>query len=59
MDRRDFLKASAIASASSLLIHTLAVAQRVLPQRIVIRNHAADSVKTRLASRELLTGLEC
>lgn len=57
MDRRDFLKASAIASASSLLTHLPADAQRVRPQRIAIRNQAVDSVKTRLAARELLSGL--
>ncbi|MGO8720192.1 MAG: hypothetical protein ACLQMO_13410 [Acidobacteriaceae bacterium] len=57
MDRRDFLKASAIASASSLLTHLPADAQRVRPQRILLRNHAADSVKTRLAACELLSGL--
>jgi hypothetical protein len=57
MDRRDFLKASAIVSASSLLTHTSADAQRVRTQRIAIRNHAADSIKTRLAARELITGL--
>jgi hypothetical protein len=57
MDRRDFLKAGAIVSAGSWLTHLPADAQRVRPQRIAIRNHAADSVKTRLAARELLSGL--
>ncbi|MGH9616528.1 MAG: hypothetical protein ACRD28_07270, partial [Acidobacteriaceae bacterium] len=57
MDRRDFLKASAIASAGSLLAHAPADAQQFRPQRIAIRNLAADSAKTRLAERELLSGL--
>jgi hypothetical protein len=57
MDRRDFLKASAIASASSLIPHTSANAQRLRPQRITVRSQAPDSVKTRLATRELLSGL--
>ena len=57
MDRRDFLKASAIASASSLIPNPSAKAQRLRPQRIAIRNQAPDSIKTRLATRELLSGL--
>ncbi len=57
MDRRDFLKASAVASASSLIPNTSANAQRLRPQRITLRNQAPDSVKTRLATRELLSGL--
>jgi len=57
MDRRDFLKASAIASASSLIPPTTASGQRLRPQRITVRNQAPDSVKTRLATRELLSGL--
>jgi hypothetical protein len=57
MDRRDFLKASALASASALISNPSANAQRLRPQRISVRNQAADSVKTRLATRELLSGL--
>ncbi|HTU49358.1 MAG TPA: hypothetical protein VMF56_02125 [Acidobacteriaceae bacterium] len=57
MDRRDFIKASAIASASSLMSQVLANAQRLRPQRIAVRNLAPDSIKTRLAMRELLSGL--
>ena len=57
MDRRDFLKASAIASASTLVSATPSNAQRLRPQRIALRNQAPDSVKTRLAMRELLSGL--
>ena len=57
MDRRDFLKASAIASASSLMPQASANAQRLRPQHITVRNQAPDSVKTRLAARELLSGL--
>jgi len=57
MDRRDFLKASAIASASSLIPNPSANAQRLRPQRIAVRTQAPDSVKTCLATRELLSGL--
>ncbi len=57
MDRRDFLKASAIASASSLISNPPMDAQRLRPKRISLRNQAPDSVKTRLATRELLSGL--
>jgi hypothetical protein len=57
MDRRDFLKASAIASASSLIPSNTASGQRLRPRRITIRTDAPDTVKTRLATRELLSGL--
>jgi hypothetical protein len=57
MDRRDFLKASAVASASSLIPNPSAKAQSLRPQYIAVRNHAPDSMKTRLAARELLSGL--
>ncbi|MGC1871867.1 MAG: hypothetical protein WA700_12980 [Acidobacteriaceae bacterium] len=57
MDRRDFIKASAIASASTLMAQASGNAQRLRPQRITVRNQAPDSVKTRLATRELLSGL--
>ncbi|MGB8481708.1 MAG: hypothetical protein WCE63_23135 [Acidobacteriaceae bacterium] len=57
MDRRDFIKASAIASASTLIPQASANTQSLRPQRITIRNQAPDSIKTRLATRELLSGL--
>jgi len=57
MDRRVFIKASAVASASTLIPIPSANAQRLRPQRIAIRNHAPDSIKTRLAVRELSSGL--
>jgi hypothetical protein len=57
MDRRDFLKASAIASAGSLISNPPMDAQRPRPRRITLLNTAADSIKTRLATRELLSGL--
>jgi len=57
MDRRDFLKISALASTGSLLIRGSASAQIVTPKRIAIRTLAPDSLKTRLATRELLSGL--
>jgi hypothetical protein len=56
IDRREFLKASALASAGSLLSRSDASA-RVEPKQIAIRTLAADSLKTRLATRELLSGL--
>ena len=57
MDRRDFLKTSALASASSLLNRSYASAQMMASKRIAIRTQAPDSLKTRLATRELLNGL--
>jgi hypothetical protein len=56
IDRRDFLKVSALASAGSLLIPSNTSAQ-LEPKQIAIRTLAADSLKTRLAARELLSGL--
>ena len=56
IDRRDFLKVSALASAGSLLDWSNASAQVELRQ-IAIRTLSADSLKTRLATRELLSGL--
>ena len=57
MDRRDFIKASAAVSASTLMPQNSANAQRLRPQRIAVRNQSPDSFKTRLATRELLSGL--
>ena len=56
IDRREFLKVGALASAGALLIPTNASAQAG-PKPIAIRTLAADSLKTRLATRELLSGL--
>jgi hypothetical protein len=55
IDRRDFLRVSALAS-TSVLIPGYSSAQ-VRPKQITIRTLAADSPKTRLATRELLSGL--
>jgi hypothetical protein len=56
IDRREFLKAGALASAAGLLSRSNASAQ-VGRKQIAIRPLAADSLKTRLATRELLSGL--
>jgi hypothetical protein len=57
IDRRDFLKASALASASGMLGLNHALGQSIKPSRVAIRSQVADSTKTRLAARELQTGL--
>lgn len=57
MDRRDFLKASALASAGGVLGLNYASGQSIKPNRVAIQSQVAGSMKTRLASRELLTGL--
>lgn len=57
MDRRDFLKTSALLSASSLLAIRSGSAQVVNPRLVAIRSQAADSSKARLAARELSSGL--
>ena len=57
MDRRDFLKAGALASAGGVLGLDGVSGQTIKPARIAVRLQAADSLKTRLAVRELLTGL--
>ncbi len=56
-DRRDFLKASALVTASRLLAPRYAPAQMTGSKRIAIRLLSANSVKTRLAARELESGL--
>ncbi|MFZ0758395.1 MAG: hypothetical protein WAM69_00485 [Candidatus Sulfotelmatobacter sp.] len=56
IDRRDFLKVSALASTGALLVPSYASVQ-VQPKQIAIRTRAPDSSKTRLATRELLSGL--
>ncbi len=57
MDRRDFLKTAALASANSILDRSSASAQILRPTRIAIQTLASDSFKTRLAARELKSGL--
>ncbi|MGA8149958.1 MAG: hypothetical protein WB952_03345 [Terriglobales bacterium] len=57
IDRRDFLKISALASTGSLLIRNSCSAQTIRPKHIAVRTLAADSLKTRLATSELLSGL--
>jgi hypothetical protein len=57
IDRRDFLKASALVTAGGLLGPSYASSQLTGHKRIAIRNLSADSVKTRLAARELESGL--
>ncbi len=57
MDRRDFLKTSVLASASRLLAPRYAAAQIDQPGLLAIRVEAPDTMKTRLAARELSTGL--
>ncbi len=57
MDRRDFLKSSALATASNLLPLDRASAQKLRPKRIAIHAQTGDMLKTRLATRELLSGL--
>jgi len=57
IDRRDFLKTSVLASASSLLTRGYAAAQIVKPGQIAIYTQAASTPKTRLAATELLSGL--
>ncbi len=46
-----------MASASRFISQSSANAQRLRPRQIVIRNQTPESVKTRLAARELLGGL--
>ncbi|MFP5204953.1 MAG: hypothetical protein ACLGSH_06340, partial [Acidobacteriota bacterium] len=57
MDRRDFLKSGALASAASMLPQHLADAQTARPQRILVETQAPGSQKVRLAERELLSTL--
>lgn len=56
IDRREFMKVSALASAGSVLSRRGASAQ-LGPSQVAIRTLAADNLKTRLAARELLSGL--
>lgn len=57
MDRRDFLKTTAIVSTGTWLDRVYGFQQISWPKRIAIRTHVADTVKTRLAARELESGL--
>src|ERR1035438_1832451 len=57
MDRRDFLKTSALLSAGSMLPINRASAQAVKPKLVAIRSQVTDSLKARLAARELSSGL--
>src|ERR1700677_1749502 len=57
MDRREFLKISALASTGSLVLPKSAPAQTTEPKQIAIRTLAAASLKMRLATRELISGL--
>lgn len=58
MDRRDFLKTSALATMSGLLgSGYAATAEAVKPGRIVIHSQGVDTAKTRLAVKELMSGL--
>lgn len=57
MDRRDFVKAGALVSAGGMLGLKYTSGQSIKPARVAIRSQVADSIKTRLAARELQTGL--
>lgn len=57
IDRRDFLKTSALASVSGLFTFNRASAQGFQSNIIEIRSHMPDSPKARLAVRELSSGL--
>jgi hypothetical protein len=57
MDRRDFLKTTSLASASGVLALNFASAQAIRPKLVAIRSQVNDSMKARLAARELLSGL--
>jgi len=56
MDRRDFIKTGAVA-ASGLLLSQSGLAQLNPVKRIAVRLLAPESMKTRLAVRELCNGL--
>jgi hypothetical protein len=57
MDRRQFLKASAMIAANGVVLQAHALPGDARPQRIVIQTKAPRSLKTELAKRELLRGL--
>lgn len=58
IDRRDFLKAGALASAGEMVGLNDASGQEVRLGSLAIQSEVADSIKTRLAARELQTGLQ-
>lgn len=57
MDRRDFIKSGALATAAGVLAPRFASAEVSEPRRIIIQTRAPLSRKVKLASRELMTGL--
>ena len=57
IDRREFLKSSALAAASGLLVHEYAASQSGPTAQAMILPLAPESVKTRLAAQELRSGL--
>ena len=57
MDRRDFIKSSALVSAGSLLAFNQASSQALKTKVVAIHLQAPNSVKARLAARELSSGL--
>jgi hypothetical protein len=57
MDRRSFIKAGALTAASGLLLPQSSFAQLSPIKRIAVRLQAPESMKTRLAVRELCSGL--
>lgn len=57
MDRRDFIKTGALVAANGLVETPQGIAKTSRPQRIAIHAQARQSLKVRLATRELLTGL--
>jgi hypothetical protein len=58
IDRRDFLKAGALAATGSLLAHGQKTQTIGTLRRITIENQAPDGARTRLAATELLVGLK-
>ena len=58
IDRRDFLKAGALAATGSLLAHGQKTQTLGTLRRITIESSAPDGTKTRLAASELLAGLK-
>lgn len=57
LDRRDFLKAGALAATGSLLAHGETVRTASALRRVTVENRAPDGFRTRLAATELINGL--
>src|SRR5215469_8579766 len=58
IDRRDFIKTTALVSAGSLLgIHETSAGQAMETKIVAIQSHAQNTLKTRHAVRELSTGI--